>query len=54
MLILVEKLEQKGLAYAADNGDVDYAGRSFRPYGHLSGKSIDDLRSGERVAVAAG
>lgn len=54
MLDLVGKLEEKGYAYKAEDGDVDYAVRSFRPYGHLSGKSIDDLRSGERVAVAAG
>lgn len=54
MLDLVGKLEEKGFAYKAEDGDVDYAVRSFRPYGHLSGKSIDDLRSGERVAVAAG
>ena len=54
MLDLVGKLEEKGYAYKAEDGDVDYSVRSFRPYGHLSGKSIDDLRSGERVAVAAG
>ena len=40
-----------GLAYQADDGDVDYAVRSFPRYGRLSGKSLDDLRAGERVAV---
>lgn len=51
MLDLVGKLEEKGYAYQAADGDVDYAVRLFRPYGKLSGKSIDDLRAGERVSV---
>jgi len=51
MLDLIESLEAKGLAYQADDGDVNYAVRKFSGYGKLSGKSLDDLRSGERVAV---
>ena len=39
------------MAYPSENGDVYYAVRKFRGDGKLSGKSIDDLRSGERVAV---
>ena len=51
MLALIQTLIGKGKAYAADNGDVYYAVREFDGYGKLSGKSIDDLRAGERVAV---
>ncbi|MEN9842644.1 MAG: Cysteine--tRNA ligase [Pseudomonadota bacterium] len=52
MLSIIQTLEQKGLAYRSDNGDVHYAVRGFASYGKLSGKSLDELRAGERVAVA--
>ncbi|MFN3493088.1 MAG: cysteine--tRNA ligase [Hydrogenophaga sp.] len=52
MLDLISRLQAKGLAYQADNGDVNFAVRKFEGYGRLSGKSLDDLRAGERVAVA--
>ncbi|GHA69489.1 cysteine--tRNA ligase [Formosimonas limnophila] len=52
MLGIIEQLEQNGLAYQATNGDVNYAVRGFKSYGKLSGKTLDDLRAGERVAVA--
>ncbi len=48
------RLEKKGLAYKADDGDVNYAVRNFEGYGKLSGKSLDDLRAGERVDVNTG
>jgi cysteinyl-tRNA synthetase len=54
MLEMIALLEQKGLAYAAPNCDVNYAVRRFPGYGKLSGKSLDDLRAGERVEVDAG
>jgi cysteinyl-tRNA synthetase len=54
MLSMIGTLESKGLAYRSDNGDVNFAVRKFPGYGKLSGKSIDDLRAGERVAVGAG
>jgi cysteinyl-tRNA synthetase len=54
MLGLIEKLEQNGLAYKADDGDVNYSVRDFPGYGKLSGKSLDDLRAGERVDVNTG
>ncbi len=54
MLDIVRQLENKGLAYRASNGDVNYAVRKFPGYGKLSGKSLDDLRAGERVAVDDG
>jgi len=54
MLSIIEKLEEKGLAYKSEDGDVNYAVRSFEGYGKLSGKSLDDLRAGERVDVNTG
>ncbi len=53
MLDIIARLEQRGLAYHADDGDVNFAVREFPEYGKLSGKSIDDLRAGERVAIAS-
>lgn len=53
MLSLIDTLQRKGLAYQADNGDVNFAVRKFDGYGKLSGKSLDDLRAGERVAVTS-
>ena len=54
MVDMIGTLERKGLAYRASNGDVNYAVRKFDGYGKLSGKSLDELRAGERVAVADG
>ena len=54
MLNLIGKLEEKGFAYHAADGDVDYAVRKFPNYGRLSGKSIDDLQSGARVQEREG
>ena len=51
MLALIDKLQANGLAYHAADGDVNYAVRKFEGYGKLSGKSLDDLRAGERVEV---
>lgn len=48
---LIAALIEKGLAYCAPNGDVYYAVRKFSGYGKLSGKSLEDLRAGERVDV---
>ncbi|MYM24973.1 cysteine--tRNA ligase [Duganella sp. FT135W] len=54
MLALIEKLESKQLAYQGEDGDVNFAVRNFDGYGKLSGKSLDDLRAGERVDVNTG
>jgi cysteinyl-tRNA synthetase len=54
MLDIVRKLEGKGLAYTAEGGDVNFAVRRFPGYGKLSGKSLDELHAGERVAVLEG
>ena len=51
MLDLIAQLEKRGLAYQAGDGDVNYAVRKFEGYGKLSGKSLDDLRAGERVEI---
>ena len=53
MIRLIELLFARGLAYQGDNGDVYYAVREFPGYGKLSGKSLEDLRAGERVEVDA-
>jgi cysteinyl-tRNA synthetase len=53
MVELIEQLETRGLAYRAADGDVNFAVRKFPGYGKLSGKSLDELRAGERVAVDA-
>jgi cysteinyl-tRNA synthetase len=54
MLEMIASLEMKGLGYRASSGDVNYAVRKFPGYGKLSGKSVDQLRAGERVAVLDG
>jgi cysteinyl-tRNA synthetase len=51
MISMITKLIEKGHAYVAANNDVFYSVRSFNGYGKLSGKSLDDLRAGERVEV---
>jgi cysteinyl-tRNA synthetase len=54
MVDLIAALEGQGLAYRAEGGDVNFAVRRFPGYGKLSGKSLDELRAGERVAVHEG
>lgn len=54
MLAMINTLQNKGLAYQASNGDVNFAVRKFPHYGQLSGKSLDQLQAGERVAVDDG
>ncbi|MFK8015518.1 MAG: cysteine--tRNA ligase [Gammaproteobacteria bacterium] len=51
MIEIIETLVERGLAYAEDNGDVYYAVAGFEGYGALSGKKVEDLRSGSRVEV---
>ena len=51
IIAMIKTLIEKGKAYAAENGDVYYDVSSFEEYGKLSGKNVEDLRSGERVAV---
>lgn len=51
MITMIAALIEKGHAYVAANGDVFYSVRSFNDYGKLSGKSLEDLRAGERVEI---
>lgn len=51
MIAMIRVLIEKNLAYAASNGDVYYAVHRFAGYGKLSGKSLDELRAGERVII---
>ncbi|HEX4844279.1 MAG TPA: cysteine--tRNA ligase [Limnobacter sp.] len=52
MQSMIQTLMDKRLAYRDDSGDVNFAVRSFPEYGRLSGKSVDELRAGERVGVS--
>ena len=54
MLGMIKTLEDKKLAYSTPSGDVNFAVRRFAGYGKLSGKSLDELQAGERVAVSEG
>ncbi len=51
MIDMIKVLEARALAYQSSNGDVVYSVRKFEAYGKLSGKTLDDLRAGERVEV---
>ena len=53
MLELIERLEQKGLAYRGATGDVYFSVRDVPGYGKLSRRNLDELRAGQRVAVEA-
>jgi cysteinyl-tRNA synthetase len=54
MLSMIAQLQAKGLAYKSASGDVNFAVRKFNGYGKLSGKSLESLRAGERIAVDDG
>jgi len=51
ILAMIERLIEKDFAYQADNGDVYYSVKAFDDYGKLSGRQVDDLRSGARVEI---
>jgi cysteinyl-tRNA synthetase len=51
---MIGRLIEKELAYQGEDGDVNFAVRLFPEYGRLSGKSLDELNAGERVAVGGG
>jgi cysteinyl-tRNA synthetase len=51
IIAMTQTLIEKGYAYVASNGDVLYSVAKFAPYGKLSGKRLEDLRAGARVAV---
>lgn len=47
---LIERLIDRGLAYPSE-GDVYFSVRAFEGYGSLSGRNLDELRSGSRVEI---
>jgi cysteinyl-tRNA synthetase len=51
---MIGKLIEHELAYQAEDGDVNFAVRLLPRYGQLSGKSLDELNAGERVAIGGG
>ena len=51
ILAMIRSLLDRGYAYQGDNGDVFYAVGRFDNYGQLSGKRLDELRSGARIDV---
>lgn len=51
ILGMIRALMDKGYAYQAANGDIYYSVSRFDHYGQLSGKKVDELRSGARVDV---
>ena len=48
MVKAIEGLIERGSAYEAD-GDVFFSVDGFQDYGRLSGRTLDDMRAGERV-----
>ncbi len=48
---MVETLIAKGIAYAADNGDVYYSVKEFPDYTKLSHRNLDELMAGARIEV---
>lgn len=54
MLEMIRTLIDKGHAYMADDGTVYFRTRSFREYGKLSHKNLDDLRGGNRTLLVSG
>lgn len=52
MVEIIQALEENGLAYQGSDGDVNFRVRNFSDYGKLSGRSLDDMRAGERIAVS--
>ncbi|GFE79740.1 cysteine--tRNA ligase [Steroidobacter agaridevorans] len=51
IIAMTQQLIDKGYAYVASNGDVLYSVSKFEAYGKLSGRDLEDMRAGARVAV---
>ena len=51
MINMIKTLIDKGFAYVGENNDVFYSVSHFQDYGKLSGKSLEDLRAGNRVEI---
>ena len=51
MIKMIGNLIDRGFAYQADNNDVYYSVEKFKGYGKLSGKSLKELKAGNRVEI---
>ena len=51
MLAMIQRLVERGFAYVVPSGEVYFEVAKFPDYGKLSGKVLDDLEAGARVAV---
>src|SRR4051794_28819363 len=51
MVEIIRRLEERGIAYAADDGSVYYSIGKFADYGKLSKVDLSAARRGERVAA---
>ncbi len=51
IIAMVQKLVDRGYAYAVDNGDVFYRVEKFAGYGKLSGRKLEDMQAGARIDV---
>lgn len=49
---MIQRLEEQGKAYVAQNGDVYFSVEQYAPYGALANKKLDQLKAGARVEVA--
>lgn len=54
MLDMIATLIEKGHAYTAEDGTVYFRTRSFKDYGKLSHKNLDDLQGGNRSLLVSG
>ncbi|MBS7341313.1 MAG: cysteine--tRNA ligase [Suilimivivens sp.] len=54
MLDMIGTLIEKGHAYVAEDGTVYFRTRSFKEYGKLSHKNLDDLQGGNRSLLVTG
>ena len=54
MLDMIGDLIEKGHAYPAADGTVYFRTRSFKEYGKLSHKNLDDLQGGNRSLLVSG
>lgn len=54
MLDMIGTLIEKGHAYVAPDGTVYFRTRSFKDYGKLSHKNLDDLQGGNRSLLVSG
>ena len=54
LIDMISTLIEKGHAYAADDGTVYFRVSSFKEYGKLSHKNLDDLQSGFRALQVSG